>query len=158
VAVVVSLVALMAHANRYPLHVLARKPGTNVFRPRSPEHPKDETFPGLLLLRPEGLIYFGNVSRIAQQMRELRHAAAARVMALDLGAVANLEFTALRMLKDSEEKLRADGITLWLVALNPEVLAVVQRSGLGETLGRERMFFSLEQAVESYRKQFGDSK
>jgi hypothetical protein len=32
------------------------------------------------------------------------------------------------------------------------VLEVVQRSGLGERLGRERMIFTLEQAVESYQK------
>jgi high affinity sulfate transporter 1 len=152
VAVVVSLVGLMVHGNRYPVHVLGRKPGTNVFRPRSPEHPEDETYPGLLLLRPEGLIYFGNVPRLAQQMRELRLAAAPRVLALDLGAVVNLEFTALKMLIEAEEKLRTDGITLWLVALNPEVLEVIQHSGLGERLGRERMFFTLEQAVERYQK------
>jgi anti-anti-sigma factor len=156
VAVLASLAALMFHANCYPIYVLARKPGTNVFRPRSPEHPEDETFPGLLLLRPEGLIYFGNVPRIAHQMRELRRATAARVLALDMSAVPNLEFTALRMLIEADEKLRADGVTLWLVSLNPEVLEVVQRSGLGERLGRERMFFSLEQAVENYQKQFGD--
>jgi len=152
VAVVVSLVGLMVHGNRYPVHVLGRKPGTNVFRPRSPEHPEDETYPGLLLLRPEGLIYFGNVPRLAQQMRELRLAAAPRVLALDLGAVVNLEFTALKMLIEAEEKLRTDGITLWLVALNPEVLEVIQHSGLGERLGRERMLFTLEQAVERYQK------
>jgi anti-anti-sigma factor len=154
-AVVMSLVGLMVHGNRYPVHVLGRKPGTNVFRPRSPEHPEDETYPGLLLLRPEGLIYFGNVPRLAQQMRELRLAAAPRVLALDLGAVVNLEFTALKMLIEAEEKLRTDGITLWLVALNPEVLEVIQHSGLGERLGRERMFFTLEQAVESYQKGSG---
>jgi high affinity sulfate transporter 1 len=152
VAVVVSLVGLMVHGNRYPVHVLGRKPGTNVFRPRSPEHPEDETYPGLLLLRPEGLIYFGNVPRLAQQMRELRLAAAPTVLALDLGAVVNLEFTALKMLIEAEEKLRTDGISLWLVALNPEVLEVIQHSGLGERLGRERMFFTLEQAVERYQK------
>ena len=152
VAVLVSMVSLIHHANLYPLHVLARKPGTNVFRPRTPEHPEDETFPGLLLLRPEGLIYFGNVARLAQQMIELRLAAAPKVVALDLGAVANLEFTALKMLIDAEEKLRNEGIMLWLVALNPEVLKVVQHSGLGERLGRERMLFNLEQAVERYQK------
>jgi SulP family sulfate permease len=123
-----------------------------VFRPRSPEHPEDETFPGLLLLRPEGAIYFFNVPRLAQQIHELRLAAAPRVLALDLGAVPDLEFTALRMLIDAEETLRKDGIMLWLVALNSEVLRVVQHSGLGERLGRERMHFTLEQAVESYQK------
>jgi hypothetical protein len=40
---------------------------------------------------------------------------------------------------------------LWLVGLNPGVLAMVQRSSLGQTLGRERMLFNLEQAVGKYR-------
>jgi high affinity sulfate transporter 1 len=155
VSVLVSLVALILHGNRYPVHVLGRKPGTDVFRPRSPEHPGDETFPGLLLLRPEGGIYFFNVPRLAQQIRELRLAAAPRVLMLDMGAVPDLEFTALRMLIDADEQLRKDGIMLWLVALNSEVLRVVQHSGLGERLGRERMFFTLEQAVESYLKGSG---
>lgn len=152
VAVLVSLVALMVHANRYPVHVLGRKPGTNVFRPRSPEHPGDETFPGLLLLRLEGPIYFTNAHRIDQQILELRIAAAPRVMVLDLGAVPDMEFTALMMLIDAEEQLRKHGVMLWLVALNSEVLEVVQHSGLGDRLGRERMFFTLEQAVETYLK------
>jgi hypothetical protein len=40
---------------------------------------------------------------------------------------------------------------LWLVGLQPEVLATVRRSPLGETLGRERMFFNLEQAVARHQ-------
>lgn len=154
VAVLVSLVALMVHANRYPVHVLGRKPGTNVFRPRSPEHSEDEAFPGLLLLRPEGPIYFTNVARLTQQILELRLAAAPKVLVLDLGAVPDMEFTALMMLIDAEEQMRKHGVMLWLVALNSEVLKVIQHSGLGERLGRERMFFTLEQAVESYQKRF----
>ena len=64
VAIVVSLLALAHQVADPPVHVLGRKPGTNVFRPRSAEHPEDETFPGLLLLRPEGRIFFANVERV----------------------------------------------------------------------------------------------
>ena len=46
VAIVVSLFALAYQVADPPVHVLGRKPGTNVFRPRSEEHPEDETFPG----------------------------------------------------------------------------------------------------------------
>jgi len=157
VAVLVSLVALMIHGNRYPLLVLGRKPGTNIFRPESKEHPEDETFPGLLLLRPEGAIYFANVSRLGQKIRELHQKLIPRVLVLDLSAVPLLEYTALTMLMDGEEKMRDLGTTLWLVGLNPEVLEVVKRSGLGERLGRERMFFTLEQAVDKYQKEYGRS-
>jgi len=153
VAVLASLVALIIHGNRYPLLVLGRKPGTNVFRPRTPEHPEDETFPGLLLLRPEGAIYFANAARLGQKMRELRGEISPRVLVMDMSAVPLLEYTALRMFMDGEEKLRDFGTALWLVGLNPEVFEVVQRSGLGERLGRERMFFTLEQAVDKYQRE-----
>ena len=155
VAVLLSLVALMIHGNRYPLLVLGRKPSTNVFRPRSPEHPEDETFPGLLLLKPEGAIYFANVARLGQQIRKLRLEFAPRVLVLDMSAVPLLEYTALTMLMDGEEKMRDSGVMLWLVGLNHEVLDIVQRSSLGERLGRERMFFTLEQTVEKYQRESG---
>jgi len=64
VAVVVSLLVLIYHSNRPPVYVLARKPGTNAFRPLSPEHPADETFPGLLMIRTEGRIHFANAERV----------------------------------------------------------------------------------------------
>ncbi|HEY6009248.1 MAG TPA: SulP family inorganic anion transporter [Geobacteraceae bacterium] len=153
VAVLVSLVALIIRANLHPLFVLGRKPGTNVFRPLSPAHPEDETFPGLLLLRPEGAIYFANAPRLGQKMRALIDKFATKVLALDLSAVPDMEYTALRMLTDGEEKLREAGTTLWLVAMNPEVLEIVQHSELGGRLGRERMFFTLEQAVAQFQQQ-----
>ena len=53
-----------------------------------------------------------------------------------------------------EEKMREAGTTLWLVGMNPGVFTVVQKSLLGERLGRERMFFSLEQAVEKYERDY----
>ena len=65
VAIIVSIVALAQQVANPPVYVLGRKPGTNVFRPRSREHPDDETFPGLLLLRAEGRIFFLNAERLA---------------------------------------------------------------------------------------------
>jgi hypothetical protein len=35
--------------------------------------------------------------------------------------------------------------------MHPQVLGTVQRSPLGKTLGRERMFFNLEQAIAKYQ-------
>jgi len=151
VAIVVSLVALAYQAADPPVHVLGRKPGTNVFRPRSAEHPEDESFDGLLLLRPEGRIFFANAEHIGGKMRSLVIEAKPRVVALDLGGVYDLEYTALRMLTEAEKREREHGVLLWLVGLNPGVLAMVQRSPLGEILGRQRMFFTLEQAVAAYQ-------
>ena len=150
VAVVVSLVALAQQTADPPVRVLGRKPGTNVFRPRSEEHPDDETFPGLLMLRPEGPVFFANVGRLTEKIRPLIEEAKPRVMALDLSGVPDIEFTGLKMLAAAEQRARESGVSVWLVGLNPEVLAVIQRSALGKLLGRERMHFSLELAVAKY--------
>ena len=61
-----------------------------------------------------------------------------------------IEYTALKMLVEAEERLRGEGTELWLAALNPEALELVRRTPLAERLGRERMFFTVEQAVAAF--------
>jgi hypothetical protein len=77
------------------------------------------------------------------------------VLLLDGQALLDIEYTALKMLIEAEEKLRRQGVTLWIAALNPEVLKVVQQSALGTTLGRERMFFDVQGAVRRYEQMVG---
>jgi len=152
VAIIVSVVALAQQVADPPVHVLGRKRGTNVFRPLSTEHPDDESFAGLLLLRPEGRLFFLNAERIGEKIRPLIAAAQPKVVAFDLSRVFDLEYSALKMLIEAERRQRAAGITLWLVGLNPQVYAVIQRSPLGEILGHERMMFDLEIAVDRYQQ------
>jgi SulP family sulfate permease len=153
VAIVLSLVSLAAQVADSPVHVLGRKPGTNVFRPRSREHPEDETFPGLLLLRLEGRVFFANAQHIGQKIKLLVNEVKPTVVALDFSGVSDLEYTALTMLSEGEKRQRERGVSLWLVGLNPGVLKMIQRSPLGMALGRERMQFSLELAVARYVQQ-----
>ncbi|MEA3441818.1 MAG: sulfate permease [Chloroflexota bacterium] len=150
VAVVISVLNLFYQANHPPVYALGRKPGTDVFRPLSTEHTGDETFPGLLLARTEGRLYFASVARAEDQLWQLVRKTKPRVLVADLSAVPDIEYTALKMLVELEGKLAEQGISLWLAALNPEPLKIIQESQLGKKLGHERMFFNLEQAVNAY--------
>ena len=150
VAIIVSLVTLAYHLADPPVYVLRRKPGTNVFRPQSPEHPEDESFPGLLLLRPEGPIFFANATQIAHKIEPLIRETQPKVVAVDASAVLDIEYTALKMFAQVAEKQSQNGIQLWLIGMSPGVLAVVQRSPLGQILQREGMHFNLEMAVGRY--------
>ena len=152
IAILVSLVALAYQVSNPPVHVLRRKRGTNVFRPVSAEHPDDEEFPGMLLVRPEGRIFFLNASNVGHKITPLVDEARPHVVALDMRAVFDLEYTALKMLTEAEKKYREAGIALWLVGLSPGVFAVVQNAPLGKALGRERMFLNLEQAVTAWHE------
>jgi len=152
VAVLASLVALAHQAYNPPVYVVGRKPGTDVFRARTPDHPEDEKWPGLLVVRTEGRMFFANAAGVGEKMWALLEAEHPSVVLIDLSAVFDLEYTALKMLTEAEERLARDGIALWLAALNPRVLEMVNRSRLGQKLGRERMFFSLQTAVYKWEK------
>ena len=150
IAIIVSMVALAYQAADPPVYVLGRKPGTNVFRPRSNECPEDETFPGLLLLRYEGRIFFVNAEHVAEKTKLFLEEAQPKVVVLHLRGVPDLEYTALKMLIEGEKRCRERGIALWLVGMNPRVLEVIRKSHLGEALGHDAMFFNLEIAVAKY--------
>jgi MFS superfamily sulfate permease-like transporter len=152
VAIVVSVVALGQQVANPPVYVLGRKPGTNVFRPVSAEHPEDETFPGLLIVRPEGRIFFLNAQRIGERIRRLVDEYHPRVVVLDLSGVFDLEYSALLAFTEAEQRLRETGVIGWLTGLSPGVLEVVQRSELAKALGHERMHFNLEIAVREYQR------
>lgn len=151
VAVVLSMAALMYLANNPPVYVMVRKPGTDVFRPVSEEHPEDEAVPGLLILRADGRMYFGNIEYVGDKMWPLVEEARPRVVLLDCSGIVGFEYTALLQLAEGQERLKAGGMELWLAELSPEALAQVQGSRLGEVLGRERMHFTLARAVEAFR-------
>jgi len=150
VAIIVSLVTLAYQVADPPVYVLRRKPGTNVFRPQSPEHPDDESFSGLLLLRPEGPIFFANAAQIAHKIEPLVREAQPEVVAVDASGVLDMEYTAVKMFAQLAKRQSQHGVQLWLIGMTPRVLAIVQRSPLGQLLGREGMHFNLEIAVARY--------
>jgi sulfate permease, SulP family len=133
------------------VYILGRKRGTNVFRARSKENPQDEEFPGLLLIRVEGRIFFVNAGQIANKMRPLIDQHKPRIVAIDMSGVPDIEYTALKTLTDAEKRARERGNRLWLVGMNPEVLAMIRKSQLGGALGNDGMQFNLEIAVAKYQ-------
>jgi high affinity sulfate transporter 1 len=158
VAVLVSMLVLIYLVNRPPVYAVGRKAGTDVFRPLA-DHPGDETFPSLLLLRSEGRLYFASAPRAVERYWAAIRQAQPKVVVLECSAIPDIEYTALDLLSDFEEKLSEAGITLWLAALNPVALEAVEASALGQRLTHERMFFNLEQAVEAFTAgQQGDER
>ncbi len=155
VAIGISLLTLMYEANHPLVYSMGRKPGTDVFRPRSADHPGDEAIPGLLIVRTEGRMTFASAPQVRERVAALVDAAGPQVVILECSAIPDFEYTALRALTAAEEKLREHGIALWLTALNPEAYKVVKRSPLGQALGPERMFFNLVDAVTAFEKGAG---
>lgn len=152
VAIIVSMIGLASQTAHPRVYVIGRKRGADVLRPLSPEHPDDETFDGLLILRPEGRLFFVNAQDVGSQISNLVAEYEPKVIALDMSRVPDVEYSALRMLMEGDERLAERGVTLWLVGLNPGVLEMVRNAGLYERLGRERMLFNARAAIRRFEE------
>lgn len=150
VAIVVSLVGLSSQAAHPPVHVIGRKRGADVLRPLSPEHPDDETLEGLLILRPEGRLFFANAEYVGEQVNALITKHQPRVLVIDMSRVLDLEYSVLQVLIQGDRRISARGLTVWLAGFSPRVLDVVRRSGLADQLG-DRMFFNTRTAIARYQ-------
>jgi sulfate permease, SulP family len=151
VAIIVSMIGLVSQVAQPRVSVIGRKRGADVLRPLSPEHPDDETFEGLLIVRPEGRLFYANVQYVADQLRALITQHKPRVLALDLSRVHDIEYSALQALMEGEQRMTEQGVVVWLVGLNPGVLEVVRNAGLEARLGRGRMLFNAREAIARYQ-------
>jgi high affinity sulfate transporter 1 len=152
VAIIVSMIGLASQTAHPRVSVIVRKRGADVLRPLSPEHPDDESFEGLLILRPEGRLFFVNAQDVTDQIHGLIEKYQPRVVALDMSRVPDVEYSALQTLLEGEQRATDRGVVLWLVGLNPGVLEVARRAGLADRLGRERMLFNARAAIERYKE------
>jgi SulP family sulfate permease len=151
IAVAISLLMLMYQANHPPVYAVAFNREKAIFG-RAGEDERDETFPGLLILRTEGRLTFANAERAREKMQALIAQTAPRVIVLECSAIPDIEYTALLMLTEAEENQRARGVELWLAAVNPDLLKTIRRSPLGDALGHERMFHNLHQVMDAWQR------
>jgi len=155
VAIVLSLVGLSSQVTASKVYVIGRKRGQDVLRPLSAEHADDETFDGLLILRPEGRLFFANAQHVGDQIRALVAEHRPKVLALDMSRVFDIEYSALQMLVDGEKRMTDEGSVVWLAALNPSVLKTIRASPLAERLGRERLLFNAREVISKYQRLYG---
>jgi len=151
VAIIVSMIGLASQTAHPRVYVIGRKRGADVLRPLSPEHPDDETFEGLLIVRPEGRLFFVNAQNVADQIAALLAQYKPRVVALDMSRVPDVEYSALQALMEGEKRATERGAVIWLVGLNPGVLQTIRNAGLDERLGRDRMLFNARAAIDRYQ-------
>ena len=151
VAIILSLVSLSSQAVNPRVYVIGRKRGADVLRPQSPKHPDDETIEGLLILRPEGRLFFANAQQVADRIRALIAHHKPRVIALDMSRVIDMEYSALQMLIESERRATEEGATLWLADPSPGVMDCIKASGLANRLG-ERLFPNARAMIRHYEK------
>jgi SulP family sulfate permease len=144
VGVALSMGALIWRASRPHIAVLGRIPGTEHFR--NIERYTADTAHGLLLLRVDAGLFFGNVEAVNERIEdELAAHPATRHLVLVLSAVNAIDTSALFALAELNAMLRARGIGLHLAEVKGPVMDRLKHSELLDALNG-KLFLSTAMA------------
>ncbi|WP_240902560.1 SulP family inorganic anion transporter [Aquitalea denitrificans] len=127
--VLVSLATLLWRSSRPHIAVLGRVPGTHHFR-NCLRHTV-ECLPGVLLLRVDESLYFGNARQVRQALlSRVGQQGGVRQVVLVMSAVNRVDTTALTMLEGLDLALQQAGVELHLAEIKGPVTDILQRAGL----------------------------
>jgi SulP family sulfate permease len=152
VGVALSLGWLVYVATNPPMPLLGREAGTEVFRDLD-EHPGDETFPGIVVLRIDSGVFFATAQALDDRIRDLSDAAHDGLtgVVLDLEAVPFIDSQGSEQLSQIHQLVETGGVTLRLARVKPPVLAVLQRDGVIDRIGADHVHGNVHRAVEAQR-------
>ena len=134
IGVVLSLGWLVYVATRPPMPLLGRQAGTQVFRDLD-ENPADETFPGIAVLRMDGGLFFATAEALEERVRELAQDGDQSALVLDLEGVNFVDSQGAAKVTEIHELTEANGVTLRLARVKPQVFAVLQADGIIDRIG-----------------------
>jgi anti-anti-sigma factor len=149
-AVGLTLIVLIYKLSSPQHSVLGRLPGSNHFVDLS-RYPDAEQIPGLLIFRPNGLIFFANANRVHTQLHELARAAGTslRVIIINLEASPEIDTTGLEMLAQLTNELNHSGVELFFARVTDPVSDLFEKSGFVKR-SDGRIFRGVNAAVAAY--------
>jgi sulfate permease, SulP family len=149
IGVVLSLGWLVYVATRPPMPLLGREAGTQVFRDLD-ENPDDETFPGITVLRIDGGLFFATAEALEDRVRGLADSRRpGRALVLDLEGVNFIDSQGAAKVTEIQQLSEAEGVTLRLARVKPQVLAVLHADGIVDRIGADHIHGNVHRAVEA---------
>ncbi len=138
-AVVASLAVLVWRTSEGRLTFLGRASGG--MEPVDLRSEPEAAIPGLLVVRPDEMLFFGNVSDVRDRILAAALDAQPRpvVVLLDLSLTPEADAPVVEALGDLNGRLAAEGMELWLANLMPDVRDILERAGTLETIGISRV-------------------
>ncbi|MFZ0187906.1 MAG: sulfate permease, partial [Streptosporangiaceae bacterium] len=130
-----SLIWLISVATRPHMPLLGRKPGTQAFRELD-EHPGDEQFPGISVLRLDGGLFFATSDALEDRVREVALSTPEITgIVLDCEGIDFIDSQGSAKMGEILELTRQGGMTLRLARVKPAVREVLERDGVLDRIG-----------------------
>ncbi|HRO29803.1 SulP family inorganic anion transporter [Citricoccus sp.] len=146
-----SLIWLIAVATHPAMPVLGREPGTRVFR-EADEHPGDEVLADVAVLRLDGGLFFATADALEDRLREIIHESPGLTgIVLDCGGINFVDSQGSAKMADIVALTHDAGVILRLTRLRPAARGVLDRDGVIEAIGADRIHGNIHRAVEAQR-------
>jgi len=157
VGVLVSLLIYLNWATHPQVLRVAPDPSAQRrFRAARPDAP---LCPQLDILRIDGALFFGSVEHIRDEIEAARASRPATRHLLLIGTGLNLiDNAGAELLGYLVKSLRESGTTLYLCRLRPSVHALLDRAGVLDAIGRDRVFAAKDQAVAAIYQRLDAAK
>jgi anti-anti-sigma factor len=144
-----SLLWLVSVATRPPMPLLGRDPDTKVFRELD-EDPRREEIPGVAVLRLDGGLFFATSDALVDRMREVAvDRPDVRTIVLNCEGIHFIDSQGSARIREIIERAESSGRVLLLARVKPEVRSVLERDGVMDLIGAERIHETVISAVES---------
>ena len=122
-----SLIWLVSVATRPEMPALGREPGTQVFRELD-EHPGDELFPGVAVIRLDGGLFFATADALEDRLREVIHSTPGLTgIVLDCEGINFVDSQGAAKLAEIVNLAGESAINLRLARLKPAVRATLEQ-------------------------------
>jgi sulfate permease, SulP family len=149
IGVALSLGWLVYVATRPSIPELGREPGTQVFRDLV-ENADDETFPEVAVIRLDGGLFFATSEALENRVRGLLDdGRPLHGLVLDLEGVNFVDSQGVAKLAELHRLADANGVSLRLARLKPQVRAVLESDGVVDLIGRDHIHGNVHRAVEA---------
>jgi high affinity sulfate transporter 1 len=148
-AMCLTLVAVLKKISTPQDSVLGKLPGTETLVDAE-QYPEAEAIPGLLIFRPNGILFFANANRVRNRVHAAVQNAGQPIkrVVLTLEASPEIDATSLDMLEQLRNELNENGIELAFARVQDRVRDLFRRSGFLDRLGESNVFWSLHAAVD----------
>jgi anti-anti-sigma factor len=147
VGIGLSLLWLVSVATHPAMPMLGRDPESRAFR-QLDGNPGDEQFPGIVILRLDGGLFFATSDALEDRIREVALSTPdIRAIVLDCVAIDFIDSQGTAKMREILELTEQAGVTLRLARVKPAVRDLLERDGFVERIGDDRMHEGIAQAV-----------
>jgi high affinity sulfate transporter 1 len=151
IGLVLSLLVLIGRSSRPEIPVLGRSPVTGVFH-RLDENPDSETYPGLVIVRFDGPLYFANANALRDRIREVTTDVTPPVamVLIDMEGVNYLDLEGCDMLNEITKNMKSIGVEIHLARVKHEVMKLLEKDGIDQIIGRDHIHNKVVEAAQLF--------